>query len=736
MIDKPSNKSRVCVISPEIVGPHKNGGIGTHSYYLSLFLSRELQQEVTFLYTGDIELHDEAYWRETFQRDYGIEFVWMPRGPMGGDSGSGEPTYFARTASLVYEWLREREFAVCHFQEMLGNGFRSFQAKRLGLAFAETVLTCTVHSSWDWINQAMQTFPQHGRKELESKWMERYSIEHCDVLLSPSQYMLDWVAANRIPVRTRQHVLPYLFDPELKAVGCRPVDQHLIFFGRLEVRKGILIFLDALRKLAASPDGLNGPIRVTFLGKPGYTPDGDGARSIEIARAEVSGLFSLQTVTDLGHRHAMEFLSANNDALVVCPSLVDNSPYAIIECIQLGLNIIAGRSGGIPELFEGGDRLFEPTADALAAMLRSGLANRIPPLAKRYGSERSRALWTAFSEQTLPLLRRPAQARAESPTRPVQVLVVAGAADSDLQASLASLGLQGWRGFSVTVACADERGAGADAVRYCTERGWSVVAGDAAAGMPAIPAGGADALLVVVRSGAQLEAGAVLRLALSMENSGADALSCRGRVAGCAASPEPQPFEPLGACSEGGIHFNAFGEGVFIVRSGLLGLDSARLRTLRNREGIWCCLAGLAAEGRNVNVVPEVLVTFDAKTSARGWEDLDYTAHMAVLDAAGRKLPNWLRYTLLNAVAGERANRGMHLELHKLKNKPRRSLGSKLRREARRVWSKMRRFLGGGPSGNCRGNSRKRADTLVPPKRSFVERLKRAFRARLGLTVR
>lgn len=695
MNDKLSNKSRVCVISPEIVGPHKNGGIGTHSYYLSLFLSRELQQEVTFLYTGDIELHDEAYWREAFQRDYGIEFVWMPRAPTGGHSDSGEPTYFARTSSLVYEWLREREFAVCHFQEMLGNGFRSFQAKRLGLAFAETVLTCTVHSSWDWINQAMQTFPQHGRTELESKCMERYSVEHCDVLLSPSQYMLEWVAANRIPVRASQHVLPYLFDPELKAVGCRPVDRHLIFFGRLEVRKGILVFLDALRKLANSPGGpggLDGPIRVTFLGKPGYTPDGDGARSIEIARPEVSGLFSLQTVTDLGHQQAMEFLSANNDALVVCPSLVDNSPYAIIECIQLGLNIIAGRSGGIPELFEGGDRLFEPTADALAAMLRSGLANRIPPLAKRYGSDRSRELWTAFSAQTLPSLRRAAQARAESPARPVQVLLVAGVSGSDLQASLASLALQTWRGFSVTVTCTGDRGAGADVGRYCTERGWSVVVGDAAA----IPAGGADALLVVVRSGAQLEPDAILRLALCMEYSGADALACRGRVTGCGASPEPQPFEPLGACSEGGILFNAFGEGVFIVRSGLFELDSARLRTLRNREGIWCCLAGLAAEGRNVDVVPEMLVTFDAKTSARGWEDLDYTAHMAVLDAAGRKLPNWLRYTLLNAVAGERARFAKQIEMNHLKNKPRRSLGSKLGREARRVWRKMRRLLGGG----------------------------------------
>ena len=213
------SKTRVCVISPEIVGPHKNGGIGTHAYYLSLFLSREMGQEVTFIYTGEIGNHDEAYWRKWFREEKGIEFVWISPRSITGSDDEGHATGFPQISTRVYEWLRERTFDACHFQESLGNGFRSFQAKRLGIAFQDTRLTCTVHSSWDWINQAMQTLPQHGRGELEAKFMERYSITHCDALISPSQYMLDWVAENRIPVRATQHVLPYLFDPERPAVG-------------------------------------------------------------------------------------------------------------------------------------------------------------------------------------------------------------------------------------------------------------------------------------------------------------------------------------------------------------------------------------------------------------------------------------------------------------------------------------------------------------------------------------
>ena len=50
-----NKKARVCIISPEIIGPHRNGGVGTHSYYLSAFLNQQLGQEVTFVYTGWIE---------------------------------------------------------------------------------------------------------------------------------------------------------------------------------------------------------------------------------------------------------------------------------------------------------------------------------------------------------------------------------------------------------------------------------------------------------------------------------------------------------------------------------------------------------------------------------------------------------------------------------------------------------------------------------------------------------
>src|SRR5947209_10920823 len=178
-----NKKARVCIISPEIIGPHRNGGVGTHSYYLSAFLSQQLGHEVTFVYTGWIESRNEAYWQEWFRSHLGVEFVWVSPPDRLDSIPAGLKSSYVQVARRVYHWLRERSFDVCHFQEITGNGFRCFQAKRLGLAFQNTLLTCTVHSSWEWICQAMHSWPRHGMDEVQTKCMERYCTQHCDLLI-------------------------------------------------------------------------------------------------------------------------------------------------------------------------------------------------------------------------------------------------------------------------------------------------------------------------------------------------------------------------------------------------------------------------------------------------------------------------------------------------------------------------------------------------------------------------
>lgn len=683
-------QTRVCVISSEIVGPHANGGIGTHCYYLSAFLSQQLGQAVTFLYTGKIERRTEGYWRDWFRQHLGVEFVALPLpGAMEATPASLRSS-FVQTARNVYDWLRDRDFDVCHFQEMLGNGFRCFQAKRLGLAFQHTVLTCTVHSSWEWICQAMQTFPQSGMEELQTKFMERYCIEHCDQLISPSQYMLDWLERNHLNTPAQKRVLPYLFAPELRAVGHRPANGKIIFFGRLEVRKGLLLFLEALRRLDQAGSFASQPVEVFFLGKSGYTPDGGGSASIEKLRPGFSSAVQLKPVTELGHRQAMEFLSANNDALVVCPSLVDNSPYAVIESLQLGLNLVAARSGGIPELFAGTERLFEPDPDALAAKLQAGLRHQLPPPSKRYDLEKARQLWRDFSETIFsPASPTVSPAAPVAKIPPLHVLISGDAPEPVLEGTLTSLEGQTWRNFSATVVSSGKLTSALEA--KCRSHGWAIrerrsdlMEAHVAPNAPKPQRDGQGELAVFLTPGCVLESRGLETMAQCVTRSGLEALVCCGQVNGNVNGGPGFAYEPLGACVECGIHTNLFGTGCVMTRS-IPGLEP--LEGLLRPAGIWAYLARLSIAGRAWDVCPEFLMTLDPAFLYVDPGHLTYREHLGVVTGYSEQEPEWWRYLLLNQIASQR--NGVQLP-QSSDASPRRSVLFKVKRETSRLLKQCR----------------------------------------------
>ncbi len=394
---------RHCIITPEIIGPYQNGGIGTHCYYFARWLSKEMGHDVTILYTSEIETHDTGWWKDRFREQIGVDFVLLPEDP----ADLPPPAHFEYSSGIedvsrrVYQWLESKQFDACHFQEMLGNGYHTFQAKRLGLAFQNTALTCMVHSSWTWINQAMQVLPDCDLTQMRTKFMERYCVRHCDFLLSPSAYMLAWTREHGYDSPAPSHTLPYLLSDEIQFKGHKPVQDHLIFFGRLEARKGIALFLDAVRLLDGKFQKTGRKIKITFLGRKGTVPGfKDAAEYIQFHLKGLSSL-SYEIKTDLGHHEAHEFLTLNSNALVVCPSLVDNLPFAVIEALQMGLNVVSTKTGGIPELFNTDKRLCSPDPQSLSRLLFQGLENRLPPLKAKYSLKSAKARWKHYIEKDL-----------------------------------------------------------------------------------------------------------------------------------------------------------------------------------------------------------------------------------------------------------------------------------------------------------------------------------------------
>jgi hypothetical protein len=125
--------------------------------------------------------------------------------------------------------------------------------------------------------------------------------------------------------------------------------------------------------------------------------------------------------------------------LAVMPSLLDNSPNTVSECIEHGIPFVSTNTGGIPELVAEEDRarvLCEPTSAALAERLRDALGDGTFAPARP-----ARPLQEALDEwlQLVASVRPTTQPEGR---RPLQVSIVAGSPTSAARAQTLAAGTQ------------------------------------------------------------------------------------------------------------------------------------------------------------------------------------------------------------------------------------------------------------------------------------------------------
>ncbi len=362
--------ARICIVAPEFVGPFPNGGVGTACYWEAQVLG-EAGFKVTVLYTGATVKDTPAAWSSHFARTAPFDYVdvhsWAAAHYAGHPNGSSDPlSPEAYVADLVFAWLKDQTFDLVLAQEFLGHSGRALQARQAGYALRGQSVAVTMHSCRQWVFEGMRQLPS-SPQDVVVDFLERESARLADLVIAPSAHMAEWA---------RQHwhidgatVVPYCFDPH----AARPAERiehrgpfrHLVFFGRLETRKGLHLFCRAV-----ASGRLRGVEKVTFLGKHSSVEGVPSAQFIERSLAAVPGL-QIEMVNHLGSLEAQAWLRAQEGMLVVAPSLVDNLPYALIELYSNRIPFISTRIGGIPEIVGAGNghMLAEPTAEGLTATL-------------------------------------------------------------------------------------------------------------------------------------------------------------------------------------------------------------------------------------------------------------------------------------------------------------------------------------------------------------------------------
>ena len=181
--------------------------------------------------------------------------------------------------------------------------------------------------------------------------------------------------------------MPY-FVPRLDATGSVPDDLPtvgagkvpVVFFGRLEERKGLCTFVEAL---GALPPAVRRRLHVLFVGKIIGLLSAPLAHldSREYIEQTVSPEVSYSILPDLYSAQALGYVRALPDPVVCLASPQENFPNTGLEMGQLPVKLVVSDTGGFREALElvqrsSGVYWFEPkSSEALAESLGRALAD-------------------------------------------------------------------------------------------------------------------------------------------------------------------------------------------------------------------------------------------------------------------------------------------------------------------------------------------------------------------------
>ena len=395
---RPARPLRICIASFDFVGPVRNGGVGTAFTSLGEAMAAA-GHEVTLLFLAGrwCENRTMDYWVDYYHKK-GIRFVPMPDTELRVES-----RFNIAKGYEGYLWLQKHNFDVIHFSEWKGPGYFTMLAKQQGLAFANTLLCVHTHGPTLWHKLSNAEYVTQV-DDLEVDYVERSSVKMADVVVSPSQYLLrwmrdcDWALPENCYVR--QYVRPATArKPQPNADRVHRI-KELVFFGRLEVRKGLVLFCDALDQLKNDPKLRHATI--TFLGKVDKVGGRDSAEYL--ADRAKQWPWKWQIVSDRDQAGAMDYLQGR-ERLALLPSLVDNLPNTVLECLGAQVPFLASDAGGIPEMIATSDlevTCFPLRARPFAEKLRHALSAGVRPARSAVDAQENERAWVRWHE-SLPL---------------------------------------------------------------------------------------------------------------------------------------------------------------------------------------------------------------------------------------------------------------------------------------------------------------------------------------------
>lgn len=180
---------------------------------------------------------------------------------------------------------------------------------------------------------------------------EKEIIQNCDMVVSPSHSLakfyldLGWCNAYQY--------LPYLFHVKNEFLeinqNIKSNDElNIVFYGRLEIRKGVLEIAEAIPKVLKKYP----KTKFYFIGKSANSPK-SGVDMKTFLENKLANYLKNVIFQDAFQASKIASILALGDIFLI-PSRYDNSPLVCYETMAAGKPVIATNNGGMAELIEDG----------------------------------------------------------------------------------------------------------------------------------------------------------------------------------------------------------------------------------------------------------------------------------------------------------------------------------------------------------------------------------------------
>ena len=329
--------------------PFFGGGISTYCYHTCCMLTRKGHQVTVFVNDDKVKSVEVTNAPEA-------RLVRFNSNITNASSFLGNITKLSYSFAAIVKQFIEKENAphVIEAQDYNGIAFFLLQHKACLADWCRDIpVVLTLHSP-SFLYQEYNDVSLYKRPNYWIGEMERFCIQAADLVISPSQYLIEELKERFKIFNSKLYVIPnpYFFNSdEQYKLSIAASAKHFTIYGKLSAQKGTFRILSEFEKLWNKGQ----QNELVMIGGDDIVYEPMGKTMGKIVRKKYKKYIEKHLLKLRNRIPPSERAKVLKDSIFfIVPSIVDNLPYTVMELMSLGKIIIVSKQGGQAEIVTDG----------------------------------------------------------------------------------------------------------------------------------------------------------------------------------------------------------------------------------------------------------------------------------------------------------------------------------------------------------------------------------------------